>query len=97
LFRRIASAKEKIVMQTIVDLTAKKNSTTTLDILTSVEKRVRKSVNPHRIIRILNNLEEYGLIRKSLVSVGKAPLLTWKQAMLRNIKKSADSNLSESD
>ena len=97
LFRRIASAKEKIVMQTIVDLTAKKNSTTTLDILTSVEKRVRKSVNPHRIIRILNNLEEYGLIRKSLVSVGKAPLLTWKQAILRNIKKSADSNLSESD
>jgi DNA-binding PadR family transcriptional regulator len=50
----------------------------TSDILKNVQKRVGRPVSSKKILSILNTLEENGFIRRTVVSVGNAPVLVWK-------------------
>jgi exosortase len=78
LFNNFASPKEKLVLQTIIELAKKKNNLTTSEILEKVPKRGRRSVSTKQVLHILNILDEYGLIQRTLVSVDNNPVLVWK-------------------
>ena len=78
LFNNFASPKEKLVLQTVLDLAKKKNNMKTSDILENVKKRGGRSMSYKKLLSILNTLEEHGLIRRTVVSVGNSPVLVWK-------------------
>jgi exosortase/archaeosortase family protein len=78
IFNNFASPKEKIVLQTVLDLAKEKKFMKTSDILENVQKRVGRPVSSKKVLSILNTLEENGFIRRTVVSVGNAPVLVWK-------------------
>jgi hypothetical protein len=78
IFNNFASPKEKIVLETARELAKEKRYMTTSDIIESVEKRVGKTVNPKKVLSMLNTLEEYGFTKKSIISIENAPVLVWK-------------------
>jgi len=78
IFNNFASAKEKLVLQTILDLAKEKKLIETRDIIEAVKSRLGKSVKFEKLLSILNHLEEYGFIKKDVVSVKNRPMLMWK-------------------
>jgi hypothetical protein len=78
LFNNFASPEEKFVLQTIIDLAKEKNHVKTSDVLENLKKRVGRSMSSKKALSILNILEEHGLIRRTVVSVGNSPVLVWK-------------------
>jgi len=79
LFNNFASPKEKLVLQTVIDLAEEKQHITTDDILKNVRKqRGCRSMSFKKVLDALNVLDEYGLIHKTVVSVGNSPVLVWK-------------------
>jgi len=76
-FNNFASPKERIVLQTIMELAKEKRHITTSDILENVQKRVKRT-SFKKILSILAILEKYGLIRRTVVSVENLPVLVWK-------------------
>jgi len=78
LFNNFASPKEKLVLQTVLELAKERNQMKTSDILENVKKRVGRSMSSKKVLSVLNTLEEHGLIRRTVVSVGNAPVLVWK-------------------
>ncbi len=78
LFGNFASKKERIVLQTVQELAKTKKYIKTSDIFESLEKRVGKPVNHKRVYGILKTLEEYGFIKRIVVSIGNAPSLVWR-------------------
>ena len=79
LFNNFASPKEKLVLQTVIDLAEEKQHITTDDILKNVrKKRGCRSMSFTKVLDALNVLDEYGLIHKTVVSVGNSPVLVWK-------------------
>jgi hypothetical protein len=79
LFNNFASPKEKLVLQTVLDLVKEKKNMKTRDIVENVrKKRGGRSMSFKKILNTLNVLEEYGLIRRTVVSVGNTPVLVWK-------------------
>ena len=78
IFNNFASPKEKIVLQTVLELAKEKKSIETSDILESVQKRTEEPLKSEEVLSILNTLEEHGLIKRNIVSIGNAPRLLWK-------------------
>ena len=79
LFNNFASSQEKLVFQTMLDLSEEKNNMKTRDILENVrKKRGGRSMSFKKVSNILNVLAEYSLIRREVVSVGNSPMLVWK-------------------
>ena len=79
LFNNFASPKEKLVLQTVLDLAEEKKNMKTSDILENVrKKRGGRSMSFKKVLNTLNVLDEYGLIRSTVVSVGNTPVLVWK-------------------
>jgi len=78
IFNNFASAKEKLVLQTVLDLAKEKRKIETREVNAAIEKRIRKSVKLDNLLGILNRLEEYGFIRKDVVSLENRPGLVWK-------------------
>jgi len=78
LFNNFASPEEKLVLQTVLDLAKEKNYVKTSDLVENLKKRVGRSMGSKKVLSILNTLEEHGLIRRTVISVGNSPLLVWK-------------------
>jgi len=78
IFNNIASAKEKLVLQTVLDLAKEKKKIETRDISVAIEQKVGKSVKFDNLLSVLNHLEEYGFIKKDITSVQNKPKLAWK-------------------
>jgi exosortase len=78
IFDNFASPKERIVLQTVLELAKEKKSMKTSDILENVQKRVRQPASSRKVLDILHSLEEHGFIRRTVVSVGNTPMLVWK-------------------
>ena len=78
LFNNFASHKEKLVLQTMLDLSKEKQHITTDDILKNVRKKPGcRSISFKKVLDALNVLDEYGLVRRAVVSVGNSPVLVW--------------------
>lgn len=78
IFNKFASAEEKLILQTILDLAAEKKRMETRDIRVAIKKRAGKSMNFEKLLNILSHLEEYGFIKRDIVSVESRPRLVWK-------------------
>ena len=79
LFNNFASPEEKLVLQTVLDLAKEKKHMQTSDILKNVrKKRGGRSMSFKKVLNALNVLDENGLIRRTVVSVGNSPVLVWK-------------------
>lgn len=78
LFNNFASSKEKLVLQTLLELGKEKKHVTTSDIVENVKEQVGRAMSSKKVLSVLNTLEEYGIIRTTVVSVGNAPVLVWK-------------------
>jgi hypothetical protein len=79
LFNNFASPKEKLVLQAVLDLAEEKQHIKTCDILENIRKKYGgRSMSFKKVLNTLNVLDEYGLIRKTVVSVGNTPVLMWK-------------------
>jgi len=78
LFNRFASAREKTVLQTALDVSKNKKAIETRDIRDALRDRIGRKVKLETLLRILNHLEEYGLIGKDIMTVNNQPRLVWK-------------------
>ena len=78
IFRGFASKNDKLVLQTVIDLAKEKRYVGTMEIMNAFREKTGKSIENDELIDILNRLEEYGFIRKDVVSVDNVPKLVWK-------------------
>ncbi len=78
IFNNFASPKEKIVLRTVLELAKNKRHMKTSEVIEGIQKRVGRPVSSRKVLRILNTLEENGLIKRTVVSVQNAPVLVWK-------------------
>jgi exosortase len=78
IFDNFASPKEKIVLQTVLEMAKEKKYMETNDIVENVQKRTGETVNSKTLLKVLDTLEENGFIKRTVISVGNAPVLMWK-------------------
>jgi exosortase len=78
IFNSIASAKEKFVLQTVLELAKEKKKIETRDISVAIEQKVGKPIKFDNLLSVVNHLEEYGFIKKDIISVKNRPVLVWK-------------------
>jgi len=78
IFNKFAPAKEKLILQTILDLAEEKKKMETKDIYAALKTRKGKSVKFDDLFNILTRLEEYGIIKRDIMSVKNSPKLIWK-------------------
>jgi len=74
-----ASPEEKLVLQTMRDLAAEKKHVQTSEIFENVRKKQGAgSMNFQKVLHTLNVLNEYDLVRRTVILVENMPLLVWK-------------------
>jgi exosortase len=78
IFNNFASPEEKLVLQTMHELAKERKFVETSNILENVQGRTREPLDTDRVLSLLDTLEEHGLVKKDIVSVGNAPRLVWK-------------------
>jgi exosortase len=78
IFERFASPKEKMLYQTIKQLSQKTKGTTTKNIALAFKKAVGEEVKLEKLNDMLKNLEEHGIIKPDLINIHDQPMLVWK-------------------
>jgi exosortase len=78
IFSQFSSKKEQIVFASVSELTKTKKHMRTTDIVEAVAKRVGKPVSSKTVYRVLKALEEAGLVKRTIISVGNSPVMVWK-------------------
>jgi hypothetical protein len=78
IFSNIASPTDKLLLQTISELSKKEGKMTTKQINTAIKGKVGKYMKIKRLIERLNSLQEYGFIKTDLVLNRNKPVLVWK-------------------
>ena len=78
IFNSFASPNEKLILQTLLELAQKKKTMETREINAAIKKNQKKPMNYTKLLETLNNLEEYGFIKKDIVSMKNRPRLIWK-------------------
>jgi exosortase len=78
IFNNFASANDKLVLQTVLDLAKKNKVIETREINTAIKRKKKKSLNSAKLLNTLDNLEEYGFIKKDVAAVKNRPRLVWK-------------------
>jgi len=78
IFNNFASAKEKLVLQTIQTLNKETKETTLQAIYHSLKRTTSNKIELEEVADILNSLENYGIIKKDISNVQNNPKLIWK-------------------
>ncbi len=78
IFNNFASPKEKLVLQTVLNLAKEKKTMETRDISAAVKETLGKSVRFDDLLNTLNQLEGYRFIKKDIISIKNRPVLIWK-------------------
>lgn len=81
IFNNTATPEEKLMLQTILDLTEEKKAFTTKEIAAALSRKTGKPVNLDKLLENLNQLESYGFIDKDVVSRGNQPVQVWKNRL----------------
>lgn len=77
IFNNFASPEEKLVLQTIQKL-SKETKATNQTIYAALQKTTNNTIKPEKILTILSDLENYGLIKKDISKIQNQPKLIWK-------------------
>jgi len=78
IFKNFASPQDKLVFETITELSKEKRAMVTMDINLAIKRKVGKFMKLERLIDKLNHLQEYGFIKKDIVSNNNKPVMVWK-------------------
>jgi len=78
IFEKLASPKEKMLYQTIKDLSQKNKKNTTQNIASAFGKVTGEALNPNELTSLLSNLEKHSLIKADITSNMDQPTLVWK-------------------
>lgn len=78
IFQNFASQREKLILQTILELAQEKKKMETREIKTAIEKKLGGTLDLQEVTNILSKLEEYGFIRKNITSIENRPKLIWE-------------------
>jgi len=78
LFKRLGTKEEKAVLQTVSELAKEKKHVSTAEISKALQNNQEQSAEPDFLNRMLARFEEYGFIRKDVITIGGKPALVWK-------------------
>jgi len=78
IFNNFASPEDKLVLQTISELSKEKRTFITEDINLAIKRKIGKTMKLERLIERLNRLQEYGFVKRDITSNGNKPALVWK-------------------
>ncbi len=78
IFEKLASTKEKLLYQTIRELSQKTKETTTQNIASAFEKATSKAAKLNELISMLNDLEKHRIIKADIINVQDQVKLVWK-------------------
>jgi hypothetical protein len=77
IFSSYGSAKERIVLAAVKDLSKKNKDLTGAEITEAVQKARGKKVNAKVVQAVLLRLEQNGFVKRKLVSIGNSPKIVW--------------------
>jgi exosortase len=78
IFNNFASSEDKLVLQTISEVSKEKRAVTTKDINVAIKGKVGKFMKLERLIERLNHLQDYGFVKRDITSDDNRPTLVWK-------------------
>ena len=78
LFESFASPNEKLVFQTLKDLSKRTKITTTEAIASAIKKTTGNATKEYKLNHTLTRLEEYKIIQRDIENVKDEPILVWK-------------------
>jgi len=78
IFNNFASPEDKLVFQTVAELSRERKTITTRDISSAIKRKVGKFMKFERLVERLNRLEEYGFIKRDIASNDNKPVMIWK-------------------
>ncbi len=79
IFSQFSSKKEQIVYASFSELAKTGKYLRTRDVAEAVAKRVGKPVSYKKVYSVLRALEEAGLVKRTIISIGNSPVMVWKQ------------------
>jgi len=77
-FNNFASPADKLVLQTITELSKAKGTVTTAEIGSAIKDKTGKTMGLERLVERLNRLQEYGFIKMDIAINNNSPMLVWK-------------------
>jgi len=78
IFNNFGSPKDKLVLQTTIKLNKEKKAVTTMDINLAIKRKVGKFMKLESLMEHLNRLQDYGFIKRDIISNHNKPLLAWR-------------------
>jgi hypothetical protein len=78
IFNTIATAEEKMALQTILEHMKEHKFMRPKEILEVLESQIGKPVDTKTTLNMLSSMEEYGFLKRDIVSFGNRPALVWK-------------------
>jgi exosortase len=78
IFNNFASQTDKLILETISELSRESKTITTSDINLAIKRKVEKFMKLERLVERLNRLQEYGFIKRDVASNDNKPVLIWK-------------------
>ncbi|MEM2523049.1 MAG: exosortase/archaeosortase family protein [Candidatus Bathyarchaeia archaeon] len=77
-FNNFASPADRLVLQTITELSRAKGTVTTAEISSTIKNKTGKTMKLERLVERLNRLQEYGFIKMDIIVNNNCPMLVWK-------------------
>ncbi|MEM1589712.1 MAG: exosortase/archaeosortase family protein [Candidatus Bathyarchaeia archaeon] len=77
-FNSVASTADKLVLQTVIELSKTKGVATAAEISSTIKNKTGKTIKIERLVERLNRLQEYGFIKMDIAINNNSPLLVWK-------------------
>lgn len=77
-FDRHASARDKLILHTTLELIKERKMVTTEEIKKVCKEKMGKAMSLTRLIDALNRFVEYGFIRRSIITIHNVPKAVWK-------------------
>ncbi|MEM1582446.1 MAG: exosortase/archaeosortase family protein [Candidatus Bathyarchaeia archaeon] len=78
IFNRSAHPNDKLLLQTIAELSKEKSAITARDINLALKRKTGRFMKIKALTARLNNLEKYGFIKRDITVVNDKPILVWK-------------------
>jgi len=78
IFNNIASPTDKLVLQTLTELSKTKEAATTAEISSEIKNKTGKTVKLESLVERLNQLREYGFIKMDIIMRDNSPTLVWE-------------------
>lgn len=81
IFNAFAPPEEKMLLQTISEISKEKRTFTTEKVNLAVKNKNGKPMKHETLLETLNRLQEYGFIKHDLAFTGNKPTLVWKNLL----------------